>query len=311
MSHFVESMVFTNENPWHFSETGADGRAVKVSPEDATSWERFGGLARLRWGVEKEPIWYRKADGSFEPLRGQYTITRDDIPLGYMGDGIDKRTGEQYGENAGDACTVGRKYTCYQNDMAGFSLEALIKASQGEMRFETAGALMGGRKVWALLQVAGETIIRTRHQNVSHVPFLLAAWSHDGSSTVLLKHTSVCVVCWNTFSAAERGGEKGLRIRHTASVVERVDEALRILGYVAEEQAAHAETLQALADTPMDTRSFVTFASQLLTGEDDPEKALEAVAKSEGRSRTMLERKGDTLTQLFVAGMGTAGALAR
>ena len=60
--------------------------------------------------------------------------------------------------------------------------------------------------------------------------FVLLYNSHDGSSVVRCKLSPIRVVCNNTLTAALSGAEQEVRIRHTPSAVEKLQEAHKLLG---------------------------------------------------------------------------------
>ena len=60
--------------------------------------------------------------------------------------------------------------------------------------------------------------------------FVLLYNSHDGSSVVRCKLTPIRVVCNNTLTAALSGAEQEVRIRHTPSATEKLQEAHKLLG---------------------------------------------------------------------------------
>jgi phage/plasmid-like protein (TIGR03299 family) len=83
-------------------------------------------------------------------------------------------------------------------DVMGF-FDDLVKV--GKFNLETAGALSGGRRIWALAKIGdgapiiGQDIVR---------PYLLLTTSFDGSMATTAKLTAIRVVCHNTLSVAVR-----------------------------------------------------------------------------------------------------------
>ena len=59
--------------------------------------------------------------------------------------------------------------------------------------------------------------------------YILLHTSHDGSSNVEAMFVTIRVVCNNTLQAAVRGAKSKVRIRHTASAGEALQEAHRVL----------------------------------------------------------------------------------
>lgn len=279
MADHIDSMAYVGEIPWHGLGTYLGDQDV-----DAQTMQRAAGLT---WRVEKQPV---TCNGHI--IDDQFGIVRSD-------------TGKPFPNT-----TVGRVFTPLQNDDLFAFGEALRDASGGEIKWHTAGGLMGGRKVWALGRVAGEIRVERRNGTVDRTaPFLLLHNAHDGKSPIVLAATTVRVVCWNTLSLAlGESKETSYRIRHTRSADARMAEAAHGLGLAFDAYGAYAEFTQDLADTPMTGDSFAEFCAQLLTGKDDAREALAVVAESEGRARTLYENKGAELTHLFKRGTGNSGA---
>ena len=60
--------------------------------------------------------------------------------------------------------------------------------------------------------------------------YLLLTNSHDGSSTVVACITPIRVACQNTLNVALKNSTEQVRVRHTPSAAEKLQEAQRILG---------------------------------------------------------------------------------
>lgn len=282
MAHMVETMAWAGEVPWH-------GLGVKLD-SDRLSAEMLSA-AGLDWVVSLESIGATGANGESWALPEHFAIVRrnpDGSPKDPHGLGV-----------------VGRKFAPIQNSEL-FEFGDALSAT-GAAHWHTAGSLDGGRKVWALAQTAGSFEPRSGDKVL---PFLLLHSAHDGSSSLKAKLTTVRVVCANTASLALRGAGAEVSIRHTLSASARMGEAARVLGLAELGFREQAETAKRLTELALSRAEFQMFAAQLLTGEDDGDKALEVVSKAEGRSETMYENKGNELTRLFERGKGNTGATA-
>jgi phage/plasmid-like protein (TIGR03299 family) len=208
--------VFVAGTPaWH--------RLGKVIDQAATSEEAIK-LAVLDWVVEKRQLFLEngtKAPGAFATVRTD--------------------TGAVLG-------TVGSKYVPFQNSEAFKWLDALV--GEGLARYETAGSLDGGKRVWMLLRLPREVQVG---ENDQIVPYVLLTNSHDGSGAIRVIPTSVRTVCQNTLNMALRNGdrERGLYIRHTKNVAAAVEEAREKFGIVLERVESFAAECQALAGTKL------------------------------------------------------------
>jgi phage/plasmid-like protein (TIGR03299 family) len=124
---------------------------------------------------------------------------------------------------------VSDEYEVVENRDAFRFLDALIGS---EMRFETAGSLWGGRRVWCLARLPeyvelGGDLSAT---------YIYVANSHDGSMAVAAAVTPIRIVCENTLGAALRQAEQGVnaqrtfRFRHTGNLQAKFSEARQVLG---------------------------------------------------------------------------------
>jgi phage/plasmid-like protein (TIGR03299 family) len=189
-------MMYVGEAPWH-------GLGVRL-PKLATSAEAIEA-AGLDYQVDKKPMFTRGPGKQRVEVPDHFCTVRRD-------------TGDVLG-------VVGSRYTVLPNRDAFTCFDALV--GEGEAIFETAGALGKGETIWVLAKLPGYIRIG-RHDEVKK--YLLLTNSHDGSSMVRTKLTPVRVVCNNTLSSALEGAEQEVRIRHTPSAVERLQEAHKLLG---------------------------------------------------------------------------------
>lgn len=142
----VESMFSVRKKPWH-----GLGTIVKEAPDSADAIR----LAGLDWTVVQEPI-YTNFNKLVEGYRANVRIS-DRKVLGVVSD----------------------RYKVVQNiDAFSFTDELLGKG----VRYETAGSLQEGRKVWLLARLPREYIIAG--ERIS--PYLVFSNTHDGSGRVLL-----------------------------------------------------------------------------------------------------------------------------
>ena len=162
MATNVESMFYVRETPWH-------GLGTKVM-ETPTSKEALS-LAGLDWKVLQEPIYTENE----ELVEGYKANVRDNDRkvLGVVTD----------------------RYKVIQNEEAFAFTDELL----GEgVRYETAGTLQGGKKVWLLAHLPHEYIISG--ERIS--PYLLFSNTHDGSGAIKAELTPIRVVCNNPLNLA-------------------------------------------------------------------------------------------------------------
>ena len=194
MAANVETMFSVREKPWH-----GLGTIVEEAP---TSQEALR-LAGLDWNVVQEPIY---TDFN-EPIDGYKANVRDSDRkvLGVVSD----------------------RYKVVQNtDAFSFTDELLGKG----VRYETAGSLQEGRKVWLLARLPREYIIAG--ERIS--PYLVFSNTHDGSGSVKVAVTPVRVVCNNTLNLALSTAKRSFSMIHTGNIQDKIQEAKETL-FMAEE----------------------------------------------------------------------------
>lgn len=194
MAANVETMFYTRQKPWH-------GLGTKVE-EAPTSTDALR-LAGLDWQVIQEPIY----TDTGERISGYKANVRDSDRK-VLGVVIDR-------------------YKIIQNQEAFAFTDSLL----GEgVRYETAGALQEGKKVWLLARLPREYIISG--ERIS--PYLVFSNTHDGSGAVKVALTPIRVVCNNTLNLALNTASRSWSMIHTGDIKNKVWEAKNTL-FMAEE----------------------------------------------------------------------------
>lgn len=185
MSANVETIFYVRENPWH-------GLGTKVN--EAPSSREALITAGLNWNVLQEPI---------------YTETEELI--------------EGYKANVRDSDrkvlgVVTDRYKVIQNQEAFAFTDDLL----GEgVRYETAGSLQGGKRVWLLAHMPHEYIISG--ERIS--PYLVFTNTHDGSGAIKAALTPIRVVCQNTLNLALSTAKRSWSMIHTGNIKGKLQEA--------------------------------------------------------------------------------------
>ena len=185
MSANVETMFYVRETPWH-------GLGTKVM--EAPDSEGALIAAGLNWNVIQEPIF----TGKNEPIRGYKANIRDS----------DRRV----------LGVVTDRYKVIQNHEAFAFTDELL--GQG-VRYETAGSLQDGKKVWLLAHMPHEYIISG--ERIS--PYLLFSNTHDGSGAIKVALTPIRVVCNNTLNLALSTAKRSWSMVHTGDIRSKMQEA--------------------------------------------------------------------------------------
>ncbi|KAA1242784.1 DUF945 domain-containing protein [Mycobacterium simiae] len=158
---------------------------------------------------------------------------------------------------------VGSKYEPVQNEASCALLDALVDESGA--RFETAGALRGGRETFMTMKLPTAIVFDGRDGAADRTELYLAALnSHDGSSRFTFLVTPIRIVCANTQSAALREAKASWGIRHTGgarAAIQQARDALKLTWRYVEAFETEAAALYA---RPMDTDEVRTFADALL-----------------------------------------------
>ena len=189
MSANVESMFWVRKVPWH-----GLGKGVKQAPNS----EEALSLAGLDWKVVQEPIITATGD-LVEGYKANVRDT-DHRVLGVVTD----------------------RYKIVQNTDAFSFTDTLL----GEgVRYETAGSLQEGKKVWLLARLPHEYIIAGEHIS----PYLLFFNSHDGSGAVKVCITPIRVVCNNTLNLALATAKRSWSMVHTGDINGKLEEAKNTL----------------------------------------------------------------------------------
>lgn len=185
MAANVETMFYTREKPWH-----GLGTKVGEAPESAEALK----MAGLDWQVLQEPI-YTDAGDKISGYKANIRDT-DRKVLGVVTD----------------------RYKVIQNTEAFSFTDALLGKG---VRYETAGSLQEGRKVWLLARLPREYIISGERI----APYLVFSNTHDGSGAVKAAITPIRVVCNNTLNLALRTAKRSWSMIHTGNIAEKVQEA--------------------------------------------------------------------------------------
>lgn len=189
MAAEVETMFYTRETPWH-------GLGTRVM--EAPSSKEALYLSGLDWNVEQEPI-YTETGNWIRGFKANIRNT-DQKVLGVVTD----------------------RYRVIQNEEAFAFTDELL----GEgIRYETAGSLQGGRKVWLLAHLPHEYIIAG--ERIS--PYLLFSNTHDGSGAIRAAVTPIRVVCNNTLNLALNTAKRSWSTIHTGDIRSKLEEAKNTL----------------------------------------------------------------------------------
>jgi phage/plasmid-like protein (TIGR03299 family) len=245
MSAEVETMMYAYQTPWH-------GLGKRL-PAEVTAAEAIKH-AGLDWLVRKVPM-----------------ITADNknvVPDFYAAQR------ESDGRVLG---VIGERYKHIQNINAFNFFDGVV--GSGQAIYHTAGSLQGGKRIWILAKLPGDIVVGK--DDVTE-KYLLLSNSHDGSSPLFAFFTPIRVVCQNTLNAALQAKDgKGISIRHTSSVEERMKEAEKILSAAHQHYDVFGELAKHLASRQFNTSQLKSLVQELFPAKDDGETTKKTVEKQE------------------------------
>lgn len=109
------------------------------------------------------------------------------------------------------------RYKIVQNAEAFAFTDSLI---DGEVHYETAGSLQGGKKIWLLAKLPETEIVGDKTE-----PYLCFTNTHDGSGAIRVCMTPIRVVCNNTLNFALNTAKRAWAVRHTGDIQSKLHEA--------------------------------------------------------------------------------------
>jgi phage/plasmid-like protein (TIGR03299 family) len=232
MAANVETMFSVRETPWH-----GLGTIIEEAP---TSKDALI-LSGLDWKVRSENVTVNGviADG--------YRANVRDIDNSILG-------------------IVSSRYKIVQNEEAFSFTDELL----GEgVKYETAGSLAGGKKVWMLAKLEGTKLCGEDFDN-----YLVFTNSHDGSGSIKVAITPVRVVCQNTLNLALKSAKRTWACEHRGNIEDKMEEAKRTLQNAETYMAALENEFAELKDKSLFYSDVDDLIAQLLPmnfDEEDPD----------------------------------------
>lgn len=252
---------------------GSAWHGLSVEVDNAMTSSEAIEKANLDWRVETREIYVH--DGSQQKMLEKWkSVYRVD-------------TGE-------DFAIMGKGFTPVQNTECFQMFDGIV--GEGEAIYHTCGSLFGGRKVWILAKFNGEVVLDDGDKLDKYV---LLSNAHDGSGALTAMFTPIRVVCWNTLSAALKGDDKRMYMRHTQGVTSRAIDVRKYLGLENLYYERMMEQCNILIQKPLSQEQMVELALQIYRGNEEIEKADDI----KGSSRASIEET----VKLFSKGTGTKG----
>lgn len=235
MSANVESMFYVREAPWH-------GLGNRV--EQALNSQEALKQAELDWTVIQSPI-QTNAQMEIPGYKANIRAT-DQRVLGVVTD----------------------RYKIVQNHEAFAFTDGLL----GEgVKYETAGSLQNGKKVWLLARLPEDFIILG--DNVS--PYLVFSNSHDGSGSIKVAMTPIRVVCQNTLNLALNNAQRIWTTIHKGDMKTKLEEAKKTLLLAEFYMDKLGKEAEHLSKIKLPDHKATKYIDMLIPMPDDPSKLQE------------------------------------
>ena len=156
---------------------------------------------------------------------------------------------------------VTNKYKVVQNADAFAFLDSLVDEG---MKFERAGGLQNGRKVFVLARMPDRYIISGEHVS----PYIVFINSHDGSGSIKILMTPVRMVCLNMLNLALRSAVRSWSAVHSGNVSYKLEDAKNTLIYAEHYMQELGVTIEELKHQPVSDAKVIELADTLLPTND-------------------------------------------
>ncbi|MDB5144565.1 MAG: alpha/beta hydrolase [Mucilaginibacter sp.] len=202
------SFFSVKEKAWHNL-----GQIISDYPTSAEAIKHAG----LNYHVEKRPLFTYDTENFTGDPDTDIIIPEIEVPDFFATVRTD--TDEILG-------VVGNDYEVVQNVNAFDFFDAIVGGKDGIL-YETAGALGKGERIFITAKLPD--YIRIGRDDLIE-QYLFLTTSHDGYGSITAAFTPIRIVCQNTLNAALRNHSHSIKIRHTASAVDRLKQAHQLLG---------------------------------------------------------------------------------
>ena len=225
----VETMMYVREKPWHNC-----GTMVQDAPTSRDALR----LAGLDWVVEQKPVYLGNANTPIPNYKANVRNS-DESVLGIVTD----------------------RYSVVQNAEAFEWTDALIG---GGVRYETAGSLKKGKRVWLLAKLPAAKVAGDEVE-----PYLCFTNTHDGSGAVKVAVTPQRVVCANTLNLALRTASRSWSMKHVGNLDDKLYEARMTLELADRYMLQLDEQAQRLANVTVTDEKLTKLLEEMFPCKED------------------------------------------
>ena len=254
MAANVETMMYVRQVPWH-----GLGTMVTEAPTSADALH----LAGLDWTVDQTPVY---TDAGIEiPGYKANRRSSDNSILGIVSD----------------------RYRIVQNTEAFEFTDAIVgETENGVVKYETAGSLNGGKKIWLLAKMPTQKILDDDVE-----PYMCFSNTHDGSGAIRICMTPIRVVCANTLSMAINTAKRQWSTKHMGDMQSKLEEAKLCLQLADKYMRGLDEEADRLANAILYREQIDEILNELFPVEDDA---------SERKKRNIQAMKDDFYVAYFM-----------
>ena len=191
MAHMImenDSLFSVRQVPWH---------GIGTIVEDAPTSGDALRIAGLDWNVEQTPVFTN--EGIEIPGYKANRRSTDGSILGIVSD----------------------KYKVVQNTEAFEFTDAIVgETEDGVVKYETAGSLCGGKRIWLLAKMPTKSIVGDDVE-----PYMFFSNAHDGTGAIKVGMTGIRIVCMNTLSMALNTAKRSWSAKHVGDMQSKLEEA--------------------------------------------------------------------------------------
>ena len=155
------------------------------------------------------------------------------------------------------------RYKVVQNAEAFAFTDALL----GEgVKYETAGSLQDGKKIWILAKLPDKYIIEGEQID----PYLVFSSSHDGSGAIKVAMTPIRVVCQNTLNVALSSAKRMWSTIHVGDLAAKMDEAHNTLLLAEKYMGTLGSEVSKLSKIKLSDAKVMEYIDMLLPMDEQP-----------------------------------------
>ena len=152
---------------------------------------------------------------------------------------------------------VTTKYKVVQNEDAFSFLDTLVDDG---MKFERAGGLQNGRKVFVLARMPDRYFI----SGESIAPYIVFINSHDGSGSIKVLMTPIRMICLNMLNLAVRNAARSWSAVHSGDVAYKLEDAKNTLIYADKYMQELSVTIDQLKRTNVSDTAVLDMVNKLI-----------------------------------------------